>query len=286
MAGTAFREDALRQRPASGAAGLRACRAPDPAVRRARGRDRRLDGPRHDRGDRQRPRRLRRLRGRRQRGRGRPVLCLDRVRNRRAARRRQRRLQGGLRRPRRRATGKARPSCAGSRRRATRRRGAALARCRAILFAARAQRIRPGRDDKVLADWNGLAIAALCRAAAVFGRPDWLDRAAAAFDFIWTHMPGPGERVQHAWRLGRITAAGLLDDQAAWRGAALALYEATGATERLEQATRAGRASPTPGSPMPMAATTPPPHDAADVPSAPAAARAPPPTTPPPTATG
>ena len=54
---------------------------------------------------------------------------------------------------------------------------AALARCRDVLFQARAKRVRPGRDDKVLADWNGLAIAALARAAAVFARPDWLARA-------------------------------------------------------------------------------------------------------------
>jgi uncharacterized protein YyaL (SSP411 family) len=113
---------------------------------------------------------------------------------------------------------------------------AALAQCRKMLFAARAQRIRPGRDDKVLADWNGLAIAALARAAAVFGRPDWLERAADAFDFIAARMAGPGGRVQHAWRLGRITAAGMLDDQAAMARAALALYEATGAPERLQQA--------------------------------------------------
>jgi len=111
-----------------------------------------------------------------------------------------------------------------------------LARCREILFAARAQRIRPGRDDKVLADWNGLAIASLCRAAMVFGQPAWLDRASAAFDFIMEHMPGPNERVQHAWRLGRITAAGLLDDQACMARAALALYEATGEGKWLEQA--------------------------------------------------
>src|SRR5580692_3807968 len=59
-----------------------------------------------------------------------------------------------------------------------------LARSRDILFGARAKRVRPGRDDKVLADWNGLAIAALARAAAVFGRPEWLARAQQAQDFI------------------------------------------------------------------------------------------------------
>ena len=60
-----------------------------------------------------------------------------------------------------------------------------------MLFEARAQRVRPGRDDKVLADWNGLAIAALARAGGVFGRPDWLARAGAgAADFVLAEMAG------------------------------------------------------------------------------------------------
>ena len=113
---------------------------------------------------------------------------------------------------------------------------ALLARCRSTLLAARASRIRPGRDDKVLADWNGLAIAALCRAAAVFDRPFWLARAAAAFDFVHTNMATPDGRVAHAWRLGRVAAAGLLEDQAAMARAALALFEATGEPARLDQA--------------------------------------------------
>src|SRR5262249_3911039 len=51
---------------------------------------------------------------------------------------------------------------------------AELAQDRAVLLQARAARVRPGLDDKVLADWNGLVIAALAYAAPVFGRPDWL----------------------------------------------------------------------------------------------------------------
>jgi uncharacterized protein YyaL (SSP411 family) len=113
---------------------------------------------------------------------------------------------------------------------------AALARARDALFAARAKRIRPGRDDKVLADWNGLAIAGLARAAAVFGQPDWLARAAAAFDAVMAHLGTPDGRVRHAWRLGRVTAAGMLEDQAAMARAALALHEATGDPGRLAQA--------------------------------------------------
>jgi uncharacterized protein YyaL (SSP411 family) len=115
---------------------------------------------------------------------------------------------------------------------------AVLARCRDVLFQARAKRVRPGRDDKVLADWNGLAIAALARASAVFGHPEWLARAEQAQDFVLAQMAAPDGRVQHAWRLGRVTAAGLLDDQASMARASLALFEATGDRRRLEQAIR------------------------------------------------
>jgi uncharacterized protein YyaL (SSP411 family) len=111
----------------------------------------------------------------------------------------------------------------------------ALAADRDVLFRARAARIRPGRDDKVLADWNGLAIAALCRAGAVFRRPDWIALAGEACDFVQHTLAGPDGRVQHAWR-DRITAAGLLEDQAAMARAALALFEATGEASRLDQA--------------------------------------------------
>ncbi len=120
---------------------------------------------------------------------------------------------------------------------------AALARSRAVLFEARAKRVRPGRDDKVLADWNGLAIAALARAAVVFGHPEWLARAEAAQDFILAEMSTPDGRVQHAWRLGRVTAAGLLDDQASMARASLALFEATGDEQRLAQAIRLAEAT-------------------------------------------
>ena len=111
-----------------------------------------------------------------------------------------------------------------------------LARARASLLIARSHRVRPGRDDKVLADWNGLAIAALCRAGVVFRRPAWVARAAETFDFIHAAMRSPDGRMQHAWRLGRVTAAGLLDDQAGMARAALALFEATGNVVRLDQA--------------------------------------------------
>jgi uncharacterized protein YyaL (SSP411 family) len=120
---------------------------------------------------------------------------------------------------------------------------AMLARCRAILFQARERRVRPGWDDKVLADWNGLAIAALARAALVFARPDWLEHARSAFRFVLAQMAAPQGGVQHAWRLGRVTAAGMIDDQAAMARAALALHEATGEAGFLAEAVRLAEAA-------------------------------------------
>ncbi len=113
---------------------------------------------------------------------------------------------------------------------------AVLAGARARLFEARAARPRPGRDDKVLADWNGLTIAALCRAGAVFGEPAWIGHAAAAFDAVVSLLGQSDGRLAHAWRDGLVTAAGLLDDLACMARAALALFEATGEARRLAQA--------------------------------------------------
>ncbi|MFQ5348794.1 MAG: DUF255 domain-containing protein, partial [Rhodothalassiaceae bacterium] len=86
-----------------------------------------------------------------------------------------------------------------------------LARCRDILLAARDQRRRPARDDKILADWNGLAIRALAEAAMVFSRPDWLDAACTAFTFIRETMCGPDGRLLHAARDGRVKLETFVD---------------------------------------------------------------------------
>ena len=59
-----------------------------------------------------------------------------------------------------------------------------LAAARTKLLEARSKRVRPGWDDKVLADWNGLMIAALARASLIFDKPQWLELARRAFDFV------------------------------------------------------------------------------------------------------
>jgi uncharacterized protein YyaL (SSP411 family) len=112
---------------------------------------------------------------------------------------------------------------------------ARLATCRARLFAARAPRVRPGWDDKVLADWNGMTIAALTRAAAAFGEPAWQDAAVTAFDFVRTQM-GDGANLHHSHRAGRSQHDGMLEDYAQMANAALELHQHTGEARFLAQA--------------------------------------------------
>jgi len=112
---------------------------------------------------------------------------------------------------------------------------ARLAGLRAKLLAARAKRVRPGLDDKVLADWNGLMIAALANASLMFDEPSWLDLAARAFDFV-AHAMTRGDRLGHSWRQGQLKFPGLASDFAAMIRAALALYEATGKKPYLDHA--------------------------------------------------
>jgi len=110
-----------------------------------------------------------------------------------------------------------------------------LASLRASLLAVRDARVRPGLDDKVLADWNGLMIAALVNAGIVFDEPHWIEMAARAFRFIAEHMTRGG-RLGHSWRAGRLLFPGLAPDFAAMIRAALALHEATGECAFLDWA--------------------------------------------------
>ena len=110
-----------------------------------------------------------------------------------------------------------------------------LALLRAKLMSVRDLRVRPGLDDKVLADWNGLMIAALVNAGVIFGEPRWIDMAARAFSFIATEMT-QGDRFGHSWRAGILLFPGLALDFASMIRAALALHEATGDRAYLERA--------------------------------------------------
>lgn len=105
------------------------------------------------------------------------------------------------------------------------------------LREAREGRIRPGRDGKVLVDWNGLAIAAIARAARQFERRDWLDAAIVAYRYVDESRIEDG-RLPHSISGARRLFPGLSSDYAAMIDAALSLYEATGEPHYLESARR------------------------------------------------
>jgi uncharacterized protein YyaL (SSP411 family) len=111
---------------------------------------------------------------------------------------------------------------------------------RQTLLELRAKRVWPGRDDKVLADWNGMMIAALTKAAFVFERADWLAAARKAFEAVVLHMTRSEAnrevRLHHSLRLGRLQPDAMLDDYAQMSRAAIALYEATGEVSFLHKA--------------------------------------------------
>ena len=119
---------------------------------------------------------------------------------------------------------------------------AAIERARATLFVVREPRERPGRDEKVLAGWNGLMCRALADGARVFGDETWRTLALRNAIFLRDAMV-VGGRVRRSWREGRAMIPGFLEDHAAVGLGFLALHELTGdgtwfdAARRLADAT-------------------------------------------------
>ncbi|MBV8187412.1 MAG: thioredoxin domain-containing protein, partial [Alphaproteobacteria bacterium] len=109
-----------------------------------------------------------------------------------------------------------------------------LAMLRARLKAVRDKRVWPGWDDKVLADWNGLMIAALANAGVAFERADWLAAAVRAWRCVMDRMRDDDGRLFHSWRAGRRLHRGTLDDYANMARAGLALFEATSESGYVE----------------------------------------------------
>jgi len=108
-----------------------------------------------------------------------------------------------------------------------------LERAKQKLFAARAKRVRPGRDEKVLVSWNALAIRGMAHAGRVFGREPWIASARRALDFIRSRM----------WRDGRLLAtskdghahlAAYLDDYAYLMAALIELLQSEFSLQDLE----------------------------------------------------
>lgn len=103
-----------------------------------------------------------------------------------------------------------------------------MAPLREKLLARRATRIRPGRDDKILADWNGLAVAGLVRAGIVFDEPAWVGLAKDVFAWVKTNMTADDGRLRHSFCAGQLQHPAIIDDYANMARAALFLSEATG----------------------------------------------------------
>lgn len=93
------------------------------------------------------------------------------------------------------------------------------------LFAQRETRIRPGRDDKALTDWNALAIRALAEAGRNFARPEWVTLAVEAYFAIMA--PFRAGHLAHCRMEDRLVYPALSTDYASMMNAALALYEAS-----------------------------------------------------------
>ncbi len=107
---------------------------------------------------------------------------------------------------------------------------------RARLLAARSQRPRPSRDDKILTDWNGLFIAALARAARTFNNDGYLTAARSAMEFILIHMRDSDGRLLHRYRNGESAIPAFADDYAFTVKALIDLYESAFEPSYLQSA--------------------------------------------------
>lgn len=110
-------------------------------------------------------------------------------------------------------------------------------RVRTSLLAARRSRPAPARDDKVVAAWNGLAIAALAEAGSLMERPEWIVAAERAADLLLSRHIGADGSLLRVSRGGTVgTAAGVLEDYGDVACGLLCLYQATGEAEWFEVA--------------------------------------------------
>ena len=95
------------------------------------------------------------------------------------------------------------------------------------LYAARAERVWPGLDDKRLTAWNALAIAALAEAGAVLERPDYLEAATACAEFVLRELRDGDGRLLRTYKDGQAKLNAYLEDHAFLLEALLTLYEAS-----------------------------------------------------------
>jgi uncharacterized protein YyaL (SSP411 family) len=109
---------------------------------------------------------------------------------------------------------------------------------RARLLEIRSQRPQPARDDKAIASWNGLALAALAEAGRRLGRDDLVEEARALGDFLLGALSDEQGRLHRSRRSGRTSGTGFLDDYANVANGLYELHVATGELRWLEEARR------------------------------------------------
>ncbi|HEY4346587.1 MAG TPA: thioredoxin domain-containing protein [Gaiellaceae bacterium] len=112
---------------------------------------------------------------------------------------------------------------------------------RAELFELREKRDKPARDDKAIASWNGLALAAFAECGRVLDVPAWIEAARALGEFLLGPMSEAGGRLHRTWRDGTARGTGFLEDYADVANGLLELHAATGELRWLEEANRLGR---------------------------------------------
>jgi len=117
-------------------------------------------------------------------------------------------------------------------------RGALDPELRARLFEEREGRRKPLRDDKAIASWNGLALAALAEAGRRLGRDDYLDAARSLGEFLLGPLSTAEGRLYRSWRAGQAKHAGVLEDYADVANGLYELHVATGELRWLKEARR------------------------------------------------
>jgi uncharacterized protein YyaL (SSP411 family) len=112
---------------------------------------------------------------------------------------------------------------------------------RARLFDTREERPKPARDDKAIASWNGLALAALAECGRLLERAEWVEAARGLGAFLLGPLSTPEGRLHRTWRDGVAKGTGYLDDYANVANGLYELHVATGELHWLEESWRLAR---------------------------------------------
>ena len=115
-----------------------------------------------------------------------------------------------------------------------------IAPLRERLMESRDGRERPPTDDKILADWNGMAITGLATAGRTLAEPELVERAARAGEFVWDHLRAEDGPLMHSWRAGQAKNPAYLSDYVFLTRGYLELFEAAGESLWLERAAALG----------------------------------------------